>query len=351
MEDNNIYLLQYALGIESEVEINNQDEWDNFYCFCQRQSILGVGFQALEKWNGEIKPSQHLIYRWLSVVSEIESRNIAMNEECLTIQSIFGQKGFTTCILKGQGNALLYNKPLRRQSGDIDIWVGGKIRPVILFLEERYKDVHIGYHHTEAKEQRNVDIEVHYRPTWFNSPIRNSRLQKWFATEGKKQLKMENEYIIVPDLAFNTVYQLAHIFNHFIQEGVGMRQIIDYYYVLQNRESKDVMPLLDKFGLSRFAGAMMYVMQTIFLLPEKKLLCAPDVYEGDFLLKEILVSGNFGRYDARNKVLHQKSGVIRKFYQMKRSLRYLRSYPEEVLCSPFRIYHVIWRTMKLWRWE
>ena len=38
--------------------------------------------------------------------------------------------------------------------------------------------------------------------------------------------------IAVPTTAFNVIYQLTHLYHHFFDEGIGMRQIIDYYYVV-----------------------------------------------------------------------------------------------------------------------
>ncbi len=361
MEDKNIHLLQYALNIKQEVDVSSLKLWDEFYLFCQCHSVLGIGFMAIEKWCGEIKPSKELLYQWLVDVSSIEDRNRILNFDCLKLQSFFRVSGFKTCILKGQGNALLYSNPLRRQSGDIDIWVlpqnarfdNTKVRSVIEFLRAKCKleEDMIGYHHTKLHGFGDVEIEVHYRPTWFCSPLRNYRLQKWFEENSENQLKNNVASINVPDLAFNTVYQLAHIFNHFVQEGIGLRQVIDYYFVLQAREKENIISLLNYLGLARFAGAMMYVMQVVFLLSEDKLLCRPNKEDGEFILNEILNSGNFGLYDYRNAELLQQKGIKRKLYQMRRSWRYFKYFPEETLCYSFRVYHVIWRKLQLWRWE
>lgn len=341
--------LRYCLDIADFTHQLSKKEWDDIYFFCLQQALLGIGFEGAEKVSQDHKPPKELLLQWFAICKQIENRNIQLNKRCLEIQKEFQEAGFTTCILKGQGNALMYPNPLLRQSGDIDIWVGGRIKDVLGFLHKTYPSLDIGYHHTELP-RNEVDIEVHYRPTWFCSPLRNYRLQKWFKKESVKQLKKNIETLNVPDMAFNTIYQLAHIFNHFIQEGVGLRQIIDYYYVLQNRKQEDVVPLLRSLGLIKFAGALMYVMKEVFWLPKDKLLCTPNNKEGEFLLSEILESGNFGQHDSRNAKLLQQKGIRRKLYQAKHSIRYFRSYPEEVLCYPFRFYHIIWRELQLWRW-
>ena len=66
--------------------------------------------------------------------------------------------------------------------------------------------------------------------------------------------------IAIPTTAFNVIYQLTHLYYHFFDEGIGMRQIIDYYYVVNNDELLVIKDALQKelkhLGLWKFARAL-----------------------------------------------------------------------------------------------
>lgn len=343
--------LRCSLGIETEIPILTPYEWNAFYQFCVKQRIIGLGFNLVEKTEKEKIPPKKMVLKWFSIVHQIECQNNIVNQRCLELQNFFSQEGYKTCILKGQGNASLYDTPLRRQSGDIDIWLNGNTLQILSLLKKRGILLELGYHHAEISIFKDVKVEVHYRPIWLNSPCRNHFLQRWFRNQSLSQLKDNTGVLNFPDTSFNVVYQLVHIFNHFLQEGIGLRQIIDYYYVLMNCSDREMTPVIHKIGLEKFAGAIMYVMKVVFNIPASKMICDLKEKEGRFLLEEIMRSGDFGRFDERNTELMSKKGLIRKVYQIKRGFRYLKYYPEEVLCTPFRLYHVIWRIMDFWKYE
>ena len=309
---------------------------------------------GLERLSEELRPPKELLLMWYGATLQIERRNILLNVRCTELERMFVNNGFNCCILKGQGNALLYPNPLRRQCGDIDIWVKGGIGEIIVFLETKCDMSHQvkGYHHTEFPIWEDVEVEVHWRPSWLSSPRHNHRLQQWFIEHSTETC--EKTGMIVPTWEFNVVYQLQHMFLHVLQEGLGLRQVMDYYYLLRSEDrEKDVSfeDTLKWLGLYGFAGAMMYVMKEVFLLDERLMIAPVNEKKGRFLLEEILQSGNFGRRDERNVKLHKTTGINRRLSRAKRRLRFLKEYPIEVLCTPFQIYHVIWRKLRLWRFE
>lgn len=357
--------LQYSLGIIEDAPQLSSIDWEKCLFFCIKQSLVGIGFNSVERFPKEQKPPLKLLLRWYALTQQIESRNILFNHRCIELQELFAEAGFATCILKGQGNALMYPNPQRRQSGDIDIWVKPKanekckkadIRKIIEFLGTKcdIKKQIIGYQHVKFPIWDDVDVEVHWRPSWRSSPVHNHRLQKWFKEHTDDTC--EKRGLIVPTWEFNVVYQLQHMFLHILHEGLGLRQVMDYYFVLKAQndvrcKKEEVRETLRYLGLWKFAGAMMYVMKEVFALDEKFMIAPVDEKRGRFLLNEILQSGNFGQYDKRNSVLHLQHGIMRNIYQLKRSWRFVQLYPAEVICYPLRLYHIIWRKCQLWRWE
>ena len=169
--------------------------------------------------------------------------------------------------------------------------------------------------------------------------------------------RVEGEFggFAVPTSRFNVVYQLVHVFGHLFQEGIGLRQILDYYFVvvglhtdltnLTDFDSKDLAALkrdLKGLGLYEFAGAMMYVLHEVLGLKEDKMIVPMDERRGRMLLEEILASGNFGKYDERYSFGHGAIG--HNMQRLCRDLRLVRFYPAEALSEPvFRTWHFLWR--------
>ena len=307
-------------------------EWKDLYSFCIKQSLVGIAFSGMERLNGEQKPPFDLLMQWIAFSEKIKQQNILVNDRCQELLTMFAEAGFETCILKGQGNALMYSSKLRiengklknsaqsdslamlRQPGDIDIWVRtrgdgrgtkGDIRRIIEFLGTKcdiQKQV-IGYHHVEFPIFNDVEVEVHWRPSWKSSPLYNQRMQKWFKEQADAQFNHldERSGMHVPTWEFNVIYLLQHMYLHIFQEGLGLRQVMDYYYLLHSAEDKLIIEngklrsTLKYLGLWKFAGAAMYVMQEVFALDEKFMIAPVDKRRGTFLLEEIMRSGNFGR--------------------------------------------------------
>ena len=69
----------------------------------------------------------------------------------------------------------------------------------------------------------------------------------------------------------------------FLAGGIGLRQICDYYLLLQNSTAEvrqEVAAKLKAFGLRHIAGALMWVLAEVLHLEEEKMYCRPDSYRG-----------------------------------------------------------------------
>ena len=197
-----------------------------------------------------------------------------------------------------------------------------------------------------------IAVELHPTPAILNNPLYNHRLQKWLKRNVDLQCSNVVELpddageIAVPTCAFNVVYQLLHLYHHYFYEGVGLRQIVDYYYVVINDEALIIRDTLQEelkhLGLWKFAGAVMYVLHEALGLPEEKMIALMDVKRGKLLLEEILQGGNFGKYDKRNDF--GNSSIGHNLQRLCRDLRLVRFYPAEALSEPiFRVWHFFWR--------
>ena len=357
-------LLRYALFIEEKAPLIEDGEWADIFTLVERHSLLGVIFYGI-KSNG-VKPPQAVFYQWLSYSEHIRALNMKVNEVAVEVTRLFEQNGFRSCILKGQGNALSYPNPYSRTPGDIDIWVKPKgdgrskkdeVRRIIEYVKDINPKGSVCYHHIDYGLFNGVEVEVHYRPSFMFNPIHSQRLQKWFIAHSEEQFRHEVELpdevgkVAIPTPEFNIIFQLSHIYNHVLHEGIGLRQLVDYHFVLRQIEDPLRLPLykgrnlketLRYLDLWKFAGAVMYVMREVFALDEQYMVAPVDEKRGKTLLNEILKGGNFGKYDEAN--IKANNRIKKNLQRIKRDIRMMRYFPSECLWEPaFRVYHFFWR--------
>lgn len=330
--------------------------WKDFFQFSKKQAITGIVFSGIQKLKQDVYPEKHLLMQWLLATEQIKKQNRRLNLASIEVRDKLNQHGFCYCILKGQGNALMYPRPELRMPGDIDIWIQGNREEIIQFAKEEYgKELNIRFHHVVCTTLDGIRLELHFTPGVINSFIHNRRLQQWF--QQQKKVQMSNRValpegigeIAIPTDKFNVIYQLSHIFHHFFDEGIGLRQIIDYYYLINRLEvsengKKDIVQLLKRFGLYKFAGAVMFILKDLFGMEDEKLLVPLDTKRGKLLLEEILDGGNFGQYASKYGCLTKRSTAVKYFLKIYRNFHFIRYYPAEALCEPlFRTWHFFWR--------
>ena len=351
------------------VDIN----WRQLYTFASKQALLGFCFEGIERlekeYPEELKRNpieRNLLMTWMGAAQQIRRQNMKVNVVAAKLYSKFRDDGLRCCILKGKGNALMYPNPYSRNPGDIDIWVNAS-REQITEYAKKYFEIgeDVRYHHLETSLD-DVPVELHFFPCIMNNPVYNARLQKWFKRNADLQcsnvvsLSDGIGEIAIPTTAFNVVYQLTHLYHHFFDEGIGMRQIIDFYFVLvkseelkiggewkANRRVKNLTALqreLKYLGLWKFAGAVMYVLHESLGLSEEKMIAPMDEKRGKLLLSEILNGGNFGKHFTKYGHFTQQGMAKKYFLKIWRNMHFVRYYPAEALCEPiFRTWHFFWR--------
>ena len=336
-------------------------DWRKLYSFASKQAILALCFNGIERlendYSEELKKNpieRDLLMAWMGAAQQIRRQNIKVNMVASKLYSMLREDGFRCCILKGQGNALMYQNPYSRTPGDIDVWVNASREQITEYAKKHFKlGDDIRYHHIETSVD-GVPVELHFFPCTMNNPIYNARLQKWFKRNADLQCSNVVSLpdgigeITIPTTAFNVVYQLTHLYHHFFDEGIGMRQIIDYYYVVNNDELLAIKDTLQKelkhLGLWKFAKAVMYVLHEALGLSEKKMIAPMDEKRGKLLLAEILNGGNFGQHFTKYGHFTQQGMVKKYFLKIWRNMHFVRYYPAEALSEPiFRTWHFFWR--------
>ena len=355
--------LKYSLG--GKVDMNNvvvDMNWQQLYSFASKQSLHGFCFYGIERlgkeYPEELKRNpieRELLMTWMGKAQQIRRQNRKVNLVASKLFSMLREDGLRCCVLKGQGNALMYPNPYSRTPGDIDVWIDASRERIMEYTQKKFElEDDIRLQHLETSLD-GVLVELHFFPCSMNNPIYHARLQKWFRRNADLQcshivgLPDGAGDIAIPTSAFNVVYQLCHLYHHFFDEGIGMRQIIDYYYVVSmlnvNCEMLTWLPKELKYlGLWKFAGAVMYVLHEALGLPEEKMIAPMDEKRGELLLAEILEGGNFGQYFTKYGGFTHQSMAKKYFLKIWRNMHFVRYYPAEALSEPFfRTWHFFWR--------
>lgn len=372
-------LLQVAIGTRNRLSSTpTLEEWEDIQEICRKQTMVGIGFMGMKKLPQEQWPqNRKFIMRWTMRAEKIKVRNEKVNTECVWLTKWLAKENLHSCILKGQANLKNYSPTqtldlgMYRTPGDIDVWVwsdSGKVSDVIQYVLARDDKAAVYYHHSDGdflshSAQEKTEIEIHHRPSWMSAPWRNKVFQR-FCEEHKNDISRYQielpeggeAYFHVPSVEFDAVYQLVHIYRHLFYEGIGLRQMLDYWTLLSSLKGRsdaktEAYCIICKLGMKRFAGAVMWVLAEVFGAECKDcLLCEPNEKDGRFLLKEIMLAGNFGHDDERYTITREENIVRWGIMKLKRNMKFLTSYPEEVICEPlFRVFHWTWRTFKLWR--
>lgn len=386
MKDLFLDLLKVSIGTAGCLSRTpSEAEWGKLYDMAKKQSLVGVCFAGVQRLQlQEQCPPEMLYLTWMGMAAKIQQRNEVVNRQCVDLQKRLSADGFRSYIMKGQANAALYQCGVKngteckegkesslsalRQSGDIDIYLEGGFEKVNEYVQRTYPTKEINELEIHYPCFPDTEVEIHFKPFVMDGP-KDRILQKFFDSCREENfcdsLNLSNPSepltIVVPTLKFNLVHQLVHIHHHLFYEGVGMRQLMDYHFVMKRemevKKGSNVMKvreIVDSLGLNKFASALMWVIGYVFdpglletwnLKPETAL-WKPNEKDGRFLLEEILQSGNFGKQDERQRGLYDSKWNSFWMVHMK-TFRMWRFDHWAWLWSPiWRIKGFVWRKLK-----
>ena len=383
--ENNLFfeLLQVALGNRDRLsKAPSAEEWEEIYAESERQAITGILLHGIEKLPAEQRPAKVFLLQWIGVREMIKQQNSLLNGRCKELTSNLSAAGLHPTILKGQGIAQCYPETLQklRQPGDIDVYVDCGLRKALEYAESLgQKNVEWDYKHLHLKLWDDTEVEMHYHVEVLLNLWKNRKLQKWFAkhreamfcnlnlnlndnldlnsnTNSTNQRSTaigkvnDTNRFVTPTVEFNVFYILLHIYRHFLYEGVGFRQVIDYYFVLKNLNENLNLNVnesyaykaVDEFGMVRFAKGLMWVMHEALGMSREWMLWEPDEKEGRYILKQVMRGGNFGHHDERLKHSGGKLGAVKAI--LTHNMHLLTHYPSDVIWAPvWIVWHKLWK--------
>ena len=368
-------LLQIALGNRERLSVvPSAEEWTEIYAESERQAITGILLHGIEKLPAEQRPAKVFLLQWIGVGEIIKQQNSLLNGRCKELTSNLSAAGLHPTILKGQGIAQCYPEALQRlrQPGDIDVYVDCGLRKALEFAESLgQKNVEWDYKHLHLKLWDDTEVEMHYHVEVLLNLWKSTKLQKWFKEHETELFAHANDNLnanlkantnrtngtngfVTPTVEFNVFYILLHIYRHFLYEGVGFRQVIDYYFVLKkfnldldldvdlNVNESYAYKAVDEFGMVRFARGLMWVMHEVLGMPREWMLWEPDEKEGRYILKQVMMGGNFGHHDERLKHSGGKLGAVKAI--LTHNMHLLTHYPSDVIWAlVWIVWHKVWK--------
>ena len=278
-------------------------DWKAILAFADKQALDGIcmPYPCAEQLERE------LLFQWYGQCQQLEEYNKQANERVVQLVRMLEEAGFPCCLLKGQGNAAMYPAPLLRCPGDIDAWIDADEEPVARYIRQAFPDAETKEKHFDFPVFEDIRVDVHTIPLKLYAPASGKRLRRWIEQNKAEQFAHKIRLagtdldVSVPTGRFNVIYQLGHMLVHLLDDGVGLRQVVDYFYVLKNlalteQERSELAGTLRSLGLLQFARAMMWVEHHVLGLDAGRCIVDPDERAGRRLLADILDGGNFGYY-------------------------------------------------------
>lgn len=354
--DNHLFmqLIRIALGNATQFRNTVSDsEWATLLSMATKQGVVGITFSGVERLPKEQMPPLEVLMKWLAMIDYISRENRKINSVYAKVSKMLEYDRQHACFIKGASVGAMYPEPMRREPGDVDVWITGGYKAALEYANKRFPKVTGGDYgrHLEVKSDGAL-IEFHFIPAELYSPLHRRHMKQLYREiEGKpwnNRVTLDgSSSIIVPDLEDTLIIVFVHLFSHLAVEGIGMKQVVDCYWVLKevakhdtNRQQhtrksaieirRRAMTFFRNTGISKFIAALMYVLQQIGM-EEELMLCAPNAKLGKRLLNEILNTGVVsveelvtGKYGKENK--------LHRFYRrLSRALRLMPIAPSEML--------------------
>ena len=328
----------------------SSEDWKRLYIESGRQAIWGVTWLGIKTLPPGHRPPEDIESAWMDKYEKIRSANAKIGKAISLVTAVTDSHGKRSAVLKGQTKAHYYPLPEARTPGDIDLWVEDGREFADLLAREFGAEGKSTYHHFHTTcdflQIRGVPLEIHWRPSsgCFN-PIANRKIQRFLDIQVEDTERVDSSdggYFYKPSSLFNMVSELVHIRRHFVGSGIGMRHIIDMYYLVQQCPPSQHEALLKELGLYRFTGAVAYVLCQYLNLDGKTYFgMEPDRNAGRILLSEILEGGNFGQFAPRQR----HGAVVRLLMRERRNVRLFSVCPSEFLWHELHYWWIIAKTL------
>lgn len=300
-------------------------QWQTIYHMAVRQTVVGIIWRGLHHLPDPLLPDDAMMIRWVAKVNNIENLNRQMNTKIISLLQLMDCHGLHPVLLKGQGVATMYEQPLMRQCGDIDLYFRSK--------EEERLAAELMTQQGCIMEKRpdgsrcyiwqGIEIEHHSRLFDLYNPWLRGYLSALIRKHGFIGLQLEKDLtdtVSVPSPLLNLLLLSTHMLKHLMGNGIGLRQFCDmaraYCYLSENYSHEELKKVYKRTGLLRW-NTQLHSFLTGYLGLSAS--CLPyadkETNISPMLLNIVLEGGNFGQFrETGDKVL--RSGWERKLWTL-----------------------------------
>lgn len=228
-------------------------DWGEVYRMAEEQSVIGLVAEGIDLFKFHVsgfKIPQEWALQFVGQTLQIEQRNRAMNEFVAKLINMLREQGVYALLVKGQGIAQCYERPLCRTAGDIDLLLSEsnyeKAKDILLPLASR---VETEYTHFKHQGMTIDGWEVELHGTMHSRLSKRvdkmiDEVQKDVFYYGKvrsiefKDQRGRSVQVFAPAPDEDVIFVFTHILHHFFLEGVGLRQICDWCRLLWTYRNK-----------------------------------------------------------------------------------------------------------------
>ena len=325
-------------------------EWRSLYDMALKQSLVGICFVGVQRLQKQQQTPPEMLYlKWLGMAAKIQQENEIVLKRCKELYDTLAESGIRCSVLKGASLVPYYGEnALLRQSGDIDAYVDCGLEGCMDFAKTIQQESSWDYKHLHLDIFKDVDVELHYRVASLLTPLKNLQWQRWTSQHQVQDLIFGSECrsFKTPTLKFALLHNILHIYHHYCFKGIGLRQVMDCYYLTVASSEDDrvfVHQQLKRYDVLWLASGLMWILTNKFGLFQDKSICPPSEDEGLILLSNIIEGGNFGR-DAGMKV--RKGKIYNLFRLLSVNSKLLFRHPNVVIGVPFYFLYVnIWQVL------
>lgn len=336
--------------------LESKPQWDKIFQIAFQQTLLGIVSDAVSNLPHEMRPCKFETVKMCTKVAGIYQSHSILNHAISNIKGIMDANGISTVLLKGQGVALNYPNPLSRQCGDIDLYVGEEnflaamnlLEPGVEHDVNKYR--HLKHFNTVLE---GVSIELHRIAELLPGIAADRRFQEWTLQQlhhtKARKVDIGGCMVNLPSVQFDAVYIMYHAWHHFINGGIGLRQLCDWCLHLHRYhneiDSAQLERDLARFGLNRAWNIMSAVAVAKLGLPANECPLYTNKYDSlaEKVLQIIFEEGNFGRFSSLRLKQRPKGYLGGKFYTfkivMQRTFALLPIAPADMI--RFRIMYIL----------
>lgn len=255
--DNNtsafLSLVQAGLW-ETEVRLSyfGDIDFNEVFRIAQEQSVVGLVAAGLEHLVEKEVPKEAALL-FVGEALQLEQRNAAMNKFISELVEKIQGAGIFTLLIKGQGIAQCYERPLWRACGDIDLFLNGYnyqkaksfMLPFATSFEDEYEEIlHLGM----TIDQWVVELHGTMKTCSLShlDKVIDKIQEDIFAKEQFRIWKNGDTKVYLSNFDYDVVFVFSHIIKHFFHGGIGLRQVCDWCRLLWCARDEIDKELLEK---------------------------------------------------------------------------------------------------------